>query len=768
MRKLKFMKNDTRIIKFKFCNFTVFCKEKSGYREKIKFLGIPVLKSKKKEKDNGVTVQKVYCFNIPVVKIKKNKYKKTTCIFGVPVLKRKIKNIYYKYYFLGINICKKIIPNSLVSEKVIIKVSSKETLTFPKYIHPEVSIIIPVYNQYKYTMQCLKSIMMSEDPTPYEIIIADDHSTDETQNITENVFNIKVSRCDQNLGYIHNINKAAKLAAGKYVYFLNNDTIVQKNWLKELVHVFDIKQDAGVAGSKIFNNDWSLQECGVYMFADGFVNRNSFNLDPNNSRHMYLKQVDYVSGCSLLTPKKLFDEIGGFDILFSPAYCDDPDYCLEALKRGYKTYVQPKSHIVHLGSISYNSQSTSLMKRNNLLLREKWESYFSNRVCSWVNPDCSSIEKQPCLLIVDDLLPQFDKNAGGKTIFQFCQLFIKMGLNVKFCPFFGSKEQPYYSILSDMGIEIIDKADVKEWITVNRRRLDYLFLCRPQIAENFLIKQIIATGIKVLYYGHDLHHVRMQREREITQNYSSSQEIENMKQIEELTVKYVNWAYYPSVFEENYIKTRFGLSNVSAVPPYLYDVAAMPKHKPFEQSANIIFVGSTHGPNEDGLIWFIDHVLPIVTQKIPNIVLNVVGGCLSNEMTKRCGRHVKLLGYQTEEELKKLYASSKIAIAPLRYGAGIKGKIVDAVFHGVPVVTTDIGAEGVDLSHGCISVGNTKNEFARLVISLYTKKDRWNKHVLNSKKFISEGYSFEKAVKIFSKQIIFPAASQKIKGVRKQ
>lgn len=752
MKKIKVIHNGKKIIKFRFCNLTVFRKEKSDNRKKIKFLGIPIFKCTKKEKNNNTLITKIYIGNLPFIKTKKTNTKKTTFVFGIPLWKRKKKSVYYKYYLLGICIYKKIIPNAHIPEKTIIKVKVKEKLTFPKYQHPDVSIIIPVYNQYKYTIQCLKSILMSGDPTSYEIIIADDNSTDETKNIMDNVFNIKISKNETNLGYIQNVNKAAKIATGKYLYFLNNDTIVQKNWLQELLRVFELRKDAGVVGSKIYNNDCSsLQECGVFMFSDYFCN--CFNSDPNDSKHMYLKQVDYVSGCSLITLKTLFDEIGGFDVLFSPAYCDDPDYCLEALKRGYKTYVQPKSQIIHFGGITYNSRATSLQKRNNQLLREKWKEYFLRRTTSMENPDFSGNDKPQTILIIDDLLPQFDKHAGGKTIFQFCQLFVKMGLNIKFCPFFGEKEEPYYSILSDMGIEVIEKNNIKDWIVNNNDRLDYLFISRPQIAENFLIKKIISSGVKVLYYGHDLHHLRMLREQEITQNYDNDQEIKNMKQIEELTIKYVNWAYYPSVTEEHYIKKEFGSSNVSTVPPYLYDVSTMADHNTFEESKNIMFVGSTHGPNKDGLIWFIDKIFPIVLKKIPDIVLNIVGGSPSNEIKKRAGDHIKLLGYLSEEELNQLYISSKISIAPLRYGAGIKGKVVDAIYHSTPVVTTDIGAEGLDLSYGCISVGNKENELAELITDLYTKKEIWNKNVRNCKNFILDGYSFEKAKDIFSKQI---------------
>lgn len=754
MKKIKIVRNDKKITKYKLGNITFFSKEKTQNRKKIKFFGLSIFKFIKKEKSNGQIVKKMYIANIPFAKIKETKTKKKLYILGVAVFVRKTKKIHYKYYLLGIKVCKKVMPNIQVTDlRNAVKVKHREKLVFPKFDNPVVSIIIPVYNQYEYTRQCLKSILISEDLTPYEVIIADDNSTDETKNIRRYVSNIKVSRNETNLGYIKNCNKASELASGKYIYFLNNDTVVQKNWLAELVRVFDLKKDAGVVGSKIYSKDYALQECGVLMFADEFYNR--FNDDPTDSRYMYLKQVDYVSGCSMLTPKKLFDEIGGFDILFSPAYCDDLDYCLEALKRGYKTYVQPKSQIVHFGSVSYNEKSNDLMTRNNELLRTKWKNYFENRIPYKPYMSSSASTRSARMLIVDDKLPQFDKHAGGKTIFQFCQMFVKMGLDVKFCPLFGIKEEPYYSILSDMGIEVIDQKDVKQWIEDNYSQLDYLLLSRPQVAENFLIKQIISRGVKVLYYGHDLHHLRMQREREITQNHDNDQEIEDLRLIEELTIKYVNWAYYPSITEEKYIKEKFGLSNVSTVPPYLYDTSTMPENKAFGKSPNILFVGSSHGPNKDGLLWFINEIFPKVTKEIPQIVFNIVGSHVDKEIDSVCSknRNINLLGYQTEKELNEIYAHTMLTVSPLRYGAGIKGKVIDSMYHSTPVVTTDVGAEGIDLSYGNIYVGNTAEEFARHIIDLCANKKITDKEANGFKNFINDNYSFDKAIHIFSKQI---------------
>ena len=361
-----------------------------------------------------------------------------------------------------------------------------EEFSFPLFDEPMVSIIIPVYNQYSYTHKCLWSILQNAKDISYEIIIADDNSTDKTNAIQNYVHNIKVSRNAVNLGYLKNCNKAAKLAVGKYLYFMNNDTIAQPNWLNELVNTFDIKKDAGVVGSKVLLPDYTMQECGVYLFND--LTRGDYQSNPANSMHNYLKEADYVSGCSLMTPRKLFNEIGGFDELFAPAYSEDPDYCLSALMKGYKTYVQPKSRIMHYGSQSYSTKTKELVKKNRIKLYTKWKDYFKTRTeFKFYKIPFSAKTRPATMLMIDHFMPEFDRHAGAKTIYQFIELFASKGINVKYCPIgWFERQEPYYSILTQMGIQVIEKESIMKYIQKMGKHIDYLFLSRPEVAKIFL------------------------------------------------------------------------------------------------------------------------------------------------------------------------------------------------------------------------------------------------------------------------------------------
>lgn len=227
----------------------------------------------------------------------------------------------------------------------------KTTLVFPRYAEAQVSIIIPVYNQWKFTYRCLFSILKHTNNIKYEIIIADDVSSDETLNISDAVKNIKVIRNEKNLGFLLNCNNAAKHAQGKYILFLNNDTQVQQNWLDTLVELVESDETIGMVGSKLIYPSGRLQEAGGIIWNDG-SGWNFGRLDnPNKPEYNYIKEVDYISGASIMLSKKLWNEVGGFDERYIPAYFEDTDLAFEVRKHGYKVMFQPKSIVVHFEGV---------------------------------------------------------------------------------------------------------------------------------------------------------------------------------------------------------------------------------------------------------------------------------------------------------------------------------------------------------------------------------------------------------------------------------
>ena len=301
---------------------------------------------------------------------------------------------------------------------------------------PLVSIIIPVFNQFHYTYDCLKSIFKYTENVEFEIIIADDLSTDNTINLKEYVENIKYIRNDKNLGFIKNCNNASKFATGKYILFLNNDTQVQKNWLNSLLEIIETNEKIGMVGSKLIYPNGRLQEAGGIIWNNASGLNYGKSDDPTKSEYSYVKEVDYISGASIIIKKDLWQKIGGFDERYAPAYFEDTDLAFEVRKNGYKVIFQPKSLVVHFEGISHGTSIKDSIKKYQLKNKEKffkkWEkelqkNLFQNTENLFFARDRSKDCKH--ILVIDHMVPLYDRDAGSRTIYQHLMLLKEIGYN---------------------------------------------------------------------------------------------------------------------------------------------------------------------------------------------------------------------------------------------------------------------------------------------------------------------------------------------------
>ena len=213
-------------------------------------------------------------------------------------------------------------------------------------VEPKISIIIPVFNQARFTLACLASIQECHDGESFEIIVIDDCSTDSTAELLARIPGIIYLRNESNAGFIHSCNRGAQQARGTYLVFLNNDTIVTAGWLKALRQTFDSEREAGIVGAKLVFPDGRLQEAGGIIWRDGSGwNRGKFD-DAEKPEYNFLKQVDYCSAACLMIRKSVFHELGGFDAKYAPAYYEDTDLAFKARRAGYRILYQPLSRVM--------------------------------------------------------------------------------------------------------------------------------------------------------------------------------------------------------------------------------------------------------------------------------------------------------------------------------------------------------------------------------------------------------------------------------------
>lgn len=635
-------------------------------------------------------------------------------------------------------------------------------LRVPASNHPLVSIIIPVYNQFSYTYNCLKSIAKNSGEVSYEVILADDCSTDLTEHIKKAVSGITVVRNKKNLRFLLNCNHAAKSAKGKYILFLNNDTQVMENWLQPLVDLIGRDEHIGMVGSKLIYPDGRLQEAGGILWKDASAWNYGHLQDSSMPEYNYVKEVDYISGAAIMIRADLWRELGGFDEQFAPAYCEDSDLAFRVRAAGYRVMFQPKSVVVHFEGISNGTDTSAGQKSyqvtNTRKFYEKWKDVLEKEHNpNGVNPFLArdrSLRKHT-VLFVDHYVPQYDKDAGSRTVFAYLKLFVHAGYNVKFIGDNFFPHQPYTEALQQLGVEVLYGnwygQHWKNWLAENGKSFDYAFLNRPHIAVKYIDLVREKTNAKILYYGHDLHFMRCSREYEVTGNKKLLSDAEDWKEKELSLMRKSHVTAYPSEVEIDEIHRIDPDICAMAIPAYMYDDAD-PQRYTVAGRKDLFFIGGyTHGPNIDAVKWLVSDILPRVSEEIPDIRVHIAGSNMPQELVDLASEQVIIEGLLSDEQLEEFYHTIRLNIVPLRYGAGIKGKIIESMRFGLPVVTTSCGAEGISGAEDILAIGNTAKEIARRIVALYNDEKELVRMSEDGKRYVLDHYSEQGAVQVMSR-----------------
>lgn len=652
-------------------------------------------------------------------------------------------------------------------------------------VRPRVSIVLPVYNQIAYTYACVRSILEHTDfaETPYEVILADDVSKDATAIIERYIEGLVISRNTENQGFLKNCNQAAKKVAGDYIFFLNNDTKVTDGWLSSLLELMDKDEQIGMAGSKLIYPDGRLQEAGGIIWSDASGWNYGRLDDPEKPQYNYVKDVDYISGAAIMIRRALWEEIGGFDERFAPAYCEDSDLAFEVRKHGKRVVYQPKSVVIHFEGISNGTDvnGTGLKKYqlvNQEKFKEKWKTELKKQSKNTGDPNPFSArdrsQAKPCVLFVDHYVPTWDKDAGSKTTFQYIKMLLKKGYNVKFLGDNFLHEEPYSTELLQMGVEILYgeqmQSGIWEWLKENQEFIDIAYLNRPHIAMKYIDFIRENTNIKCIYYGHDLHFLRLLREYELSGDIRKKRESDYWKSIEFTVMQKSDMSYYPSEREIEAVHALDPKIRVKAITAYVWEEFAKITEAPeteeqdYAKREGLLFVGGfAHPPNEDGVLWFAREIFPKIRAEKPEIKLYIAGSKASDEI-KALGASpeetgIEVLGFVSDERLSELYRETKLTVVPLRYGAGVKGKVVEALYHGSVVVTTSVGAEGVPAAQDVLAVVNetdadiyehaeeTAQKFADAVLKLYGDDAVCAAISRKTRQYVREYYSADAAWK---------------------
>jgi glycosyltransferase involved in cell wall biosynthesis len=304
--------------------------------------------------------------------------------------------------------------------------------------------------------------------------------------------------------------------------------------------------------------------------------------------------------------------------------------------------------------------------------------------------------KRGAVLVVDSHVPEPDRNAGDLYMLQYMNVLKAAGFKVVFLAHDRRTRHPYVDDLQQMGVETLyGPFDEAAWLRENGSHIQSVVLARPEIATAHLPLIRRNTSAKVIYYTHDLHFLREQRRHQLTGDTAALEASRRLLGIEEFLCRSVDYVATPSSGEVDEIE-KLGAMRVTVWPPYVESTPATPAAA---GRRDVIFVGGyIHLPNIDAATYLVNAVMPFVWAELPETNVMLVGDAPSREVLALAGPRVKVTGFVPD--LAPYYASAGVSANPLRYGAGLKGKVLASLAARVPVVTTTIGNEGIGLTDG--------------------------------------------------------------------
>ena len=329
------------------------------------------------------------------------------------------------------------------------------------------------------------------------------------------------------------------------------------------------------------------------------------------------------------------------------------------------------------------------------------------------------------VLLIEESLPRRDRDAGGLFISQMLQLAAEAGLPVTVFAHDRNHPEPLVQELEDNGVHVVPpQEDWRAWIRDNDETLGSVIVARPEMGRRYVGEARRITSARLIYYTVDLHFVREMRRFEATGDADALRESRRLRKVETRLLNAVDVAITPSTAEATLIAEIAPQTPVYTVPPFVEAGAGgLPPGVPLAERQMLVMVGGyRHAPNVDAAVHLVRDVMPIVWRAIPQATVELVGSDPPASVLALGSDRVVVRGHVPE--LAEVYARARMTVSPLRFGAGLKGKILSSLDAGVPVVTTSIGNEGFDLISGEEAlIGDEPQLLAEHVIRLYREPE---------------------------------------------
>jgi O-antigen biosynthesis protein len=614
------------------------------------------------------------------------------------------------------------------------------SIELPTFDQPRVSLVIPLFAAADLTRRCLETIRDNTMAIGYEVILVDDTADADTKQLLEHVHGARVLVNEKNEGYLRSVNRGAALARGKWIVLCNNDIEVRLGWLEAMLDCAESDESVGVVAPKFVSPDGSLCEAGAIIWSDGTGANFGRGDEPGRFQYEYRREIDYGSAAALMIRGELWREVGGFDERYLPMYYEDADLCFEAHERGWRVLYEPRAVVMHVEGGTAGTDPGEGHKRHQEANRPKFVEKWSTRLEAEhlrsgevrVRRAADRYRREQ-VLIVDHRMPMWDRDAGSLRMLEIMRSLLRLGYGVNFLPDNFTPVEPYTTELQQLGVEVIyGQVDIRAELADMGTLLTAVIMSRPHTASRWLdtVRELAPSALAI-YDTVDLHWMRETRRVALDamdragQNGAISAQGAKATALRELELAMVRASDVTvTVTEEErgHVLAEVPDACVTIVPT-IHEIAS---DVPSCESRNgVLFVGGfEHPPNIDAATYLVREVMPLVWAVRPNVKVTIVGSHAPREVEALATSRVDVRGWVAE--LEPLHDAARALVAPVRFGAGMKGKVTQGLAAGLPVVTTPVGAEGLDASDGeQMLIGDNAEALAERILRVTEDDALW-------------------------------------------
>jgi GT2 family glycosyltransferase len=613
-------------------------------------------------------------------------------------------------------------------------------VAIPLHDEPVVSVVMVLHGGWPIALRAIYDLVKNTDE-PFELLLVDNASPGDTvTQMREDVTGAHLIVNETNRGFGVASNQGAEAARGRYLCFLNSDALVRPGWLAPLVDTLESGPSVGAVVPMFLNEDGTIQEAGSVIDSAGHAHAVGSGADPGDFEYRFSREVDYGSAACLVVRRDVFTDAGGFDPRYAPMYFEDVDLCFKLRERGLRTIYEPRSRVVHLrhGSGDFES-ARDLMEEKRHTFVERWGErlalrphlvevpLYSHRMLA--ARDAEALER---FLVIDDRVPYQDRGSGDPRMAQLLHELTALwpSARITFVAADGKEAERYGQPLLDRGIEVVcPPVDWGQWFEQRRFHYSVAIVSRHSNIERYseYLSQRQPQALRV-FDTEALAFRRLDRLAELLPpgNHADAVRAEAIRTcvIESRAIQEADLVFAVSDEEVDFIQS-VAPGKPAFMLPGIVDVDPGPS---FGERKDLIYFGGflagAGSPNEDAVVHLVREVLPLFWEQHPEVVLNIVGADVTPAVEALAGSRVKVIGYVDDpgEWLRR----ARLHVSPMRFGAGIKQKLLDSIGAGLPFVTTSVGAEGFSLGPLREAlVAETPADLARLTASLYTGQEEW-------------------------------------------